>query len=115
MPLYYPPNNLFGRGGTVLSPTVPINIIVWRAPFACTVNAVKGYVVGATGTTVNARKNGSLNHLSSNLSLGSTDTWLDGGAVQNTSYAIGDKMEIMITSVSGSPTEVAIQVELTRV
>lgn len=104
----------FARGGTVLTPVSAQNIIVWRAPFACTVAAVKGYTSGATGTTVNARQNGSLTHLASDLTLSSADTWLDGGAVQNTAYALGDKLEIMLTGIGGSPTEVAVQVEYTR-
>ena len=100
------------RGGVQLSPSGAINVIVWRAPFACTVTAVKGYRVGGTGATVNARKNGSSNHLASALSLTSADTWMDGGSVQNTAYAAGDKMEIMIVTVAGSPTQVAVQVDL---
>ena len=44
--------------------------------------------------------------------LASADIWTDGGSVQNASYAAGDKMEIMIASVSGSPTQIAIQVDL---
>ena len=90
------------------------NIICWRAPYACTVTNVRGYRVGGTGATVNARKNGASNHLASALSLTSADTWQDGGAVQNTSYAAGDKMEIMLVSVSGSPTQIMIQIDLTR-
>ena len=90
------------------------NIIVWRAPFACTVTAVKGYRAGGTGATINARLNGASNHLASNLSLTSADTWMDGGGVQNTAYAIGDKLEIMIVSVAGSPDQVAIQVDFTK-
>jgi hypothetical protein len=76
------------------------------------VTAVKGYRVGGTGATINARKNGTSTHLASNLSLASADIWTDGGSVQNASYAAGDKMEIMIVSVSGSPTQIAIQVDL---
>jgi hypothetical protein len=100
------------RGGTVLGPTAPVDIIVWRAPFPCTVTKVYGYVHGATGSTVNARKNGTLNHLASNLTLGTADTWIDGGTVQNASYATGDKLEIRITGVTGSPATVAVQVDL---
>lgn len=103
------------RGGTFVNPngiTAAINIIVWRAPFACTVTAVKGYRVGGTGATINARKNGSSTHLASALSLTSADIWMDGGSVQNASYAEGDKMEIMIVSATGSPTQIAIQVDL---
>lgn len=107
----------FERGGILVNSngiTAAINVIAWRAPYACTVRAVKGYRVSGTGATVNARKNGSSNHLSSNLSLTSADTWMDGGAVQNTSYNIGDKLEIMAVTVTGSPTQIGVQVELCR-
>lgn len=102
------------RGGTIPSPTAPVNYIVWQAPFACTVTNVRGYISGATGSTINARNNGANNHLATDLTLNSLDTWIDGGAVQNTAYAIGDKLEIMLTGVSGSPTQVGIQVWFTR-
>lgn len=105
---------LFSRGETVLSPSGAINVIVWEAPFACTVKTVKGYRVGGTGATINARLNGSSNHLASALSLTSADTWMDGGAVQNTVYAAGDKMEIMVVTVAGSPDQVAVQVNFVR-
>ena len=103
------------RGGTVLAPTTTHDIEVWRAPYAATVLAVKAYQEGgSTGSTINARKNGSSQHLSSDLSIGTLGTWLDGGSVQNTAYAVGDSLEIQITGVSGSPTLIAIQVDLLR-
>ncbi len=106
----------FSRGGTLLNAdgVATGNIIVWRAPFACTMSALKGYRVGGSGATVNARKNGSSNHLSSDLSLTSADTWTDGGAVQNTAYSAGDKLEIMVVSATGSPTQISIQADFTR-
>ena len=107
-------NLVFSRGGTVVSQTNPANIVVWQAPFACTVTNVRGLVSGAIGSTINARKNGSLKHLAADLTLSTLDTWLDGGAVQNVSYAQGDKMEIMITSVAGLPSQIAIQVDFTK-
>ena len=91
-----------------------INIIVWSARFPATVTNVRGYRVGGTGATINARRNGASNHLSSNLSLTSADTWQDGGAVQNTAYVANDKLEMMIVTVTGSPTQVAVQVDYTR-
>jgi len=103
--------NIISRGGSVLTPTVAVNIIVWRAPFACTVTNVRGYRVGGTGATINARRNGASNHLSSALSLTSADTWMDGGAVQNTAYVAGDKLEIMVVTVAGSPDQVAVQID----
>jgi len=106
---------IFSRGGTFVNPngiTAAINIIVWYATLACTVTNVRGYRVGGTGATINARKNGSSNHLASALSLTSADAWMDGGAVQNTALAPGDKLEIMVVSVADSPTQVAIEVDL---
>ena len=105
---------VFSRGGTLLVPSSAINVVIWQAPFPCTVTNVRGYAVGAAGTTVNARKNSSLTHLASDLTLTSTGTWLDGGAVQNVSYSTGDEMEIMLTGIGGSPSEIAVQLDLTR-
>lgn len=105
------------RGGTILSPTAANAVIVWRAPFTCTVLAVKGYRVGgaATGTFVNARRNGSSDHLASNLELTSADAWIDGGAVQNTAYVVGDKLEVRITALGAPrPAQVAVQIDFIR-
>ena len=108
----------FSRGGTIYKSdgiaNAALNVIVWRAPFACTVTAVKGYRVGGTGATINARRNGTSNHLASDLSLSSADTWTDGGSVQNTAYAAGDKLEIMVVSTTGTVTQLGIQVDYTR-
>ena len=71
-------------------------------------------MVGATGSVINAQKNGSLPLLVSDLTLGSAGTWTDGGAVQNTAVSVGDKLEIMVISVSGTPTELAVEIQLTR-
>ena len=105
----------FSRGGVLVNPngiTASINVIVWYATYNSTVTNIRGYRVGGTTADVNARKNGSSTHLASNLTLSSANTWMDGGTVQNESYAIGDKMEIMIVSPSGSPTQIAVQVDL---
>jgi hypothetical protein len=104
---------IISRGGTVISPTGAINVIVWRAPYACTVTNVRGYRVGGTGATINARLNGVSDHLAAALSLTSADTWMDGGAVQNTAYVAGDKLEIMVVTVAGTPTQVAVQIDFT--
>jgi hypothetical protein len=104
----------FSRGGTILTPIAPINIVIWQAPFNCTVTNVRGYAVGATGTVINAQKNSSLTHLAANLTLSSTGTWLDGGAVQNTTYVSGDEMEMMLVSIGGSPSQIAVEIILTR-
>ena len=105
---------LVQRGGTILTPTGAVDAIVWRASFACLVLAVRGYRSGGTGATINARRNGSGDHLSSDLSLTSANTWMDGGPVQNGTYMIGDKLEIRIRSVGGTPSQVGVQVDLRR-
>jgi hypothetical protein len=107
-------SDTFSRGGSILNP-VAVIVNVWRAPYACVVTAVKGIRRGGTGATINARKNGASDHLSSDLSLSSADTWMDGGSVQNTSYSAGDRLEIEVASVAGAPTEVSIQVDFARV
>jgi hypothetical protein len=104
---------VFSRGATVLNPAVQ-NTIVWRAPFACTVTNVRGYRVGGTGATINARRNGVSNHLAAAVSLAAADTWVDGGAVANTAYVAGDKLEIMVVTITAAPTQIAVQVDYTR-
>lgn len=101
-------------GGAYLDPTGARNLVIWRAPFAVTVTNVRGYRVGGTGATINARLNGTDNHLVSDLSLTSAATWQDGGAVQNTAYVAGDKLELMLVTVAGNPTEISIQVDFTK-
>ena len=108
----------FVRGGTLVNTVdflAAINSIVWYATCACVVMNVRGYRVGGTGATINARRNGANNHLASALSLVNADTWYDGGAVQNTAYVAGDKLEIMIVGVTGEVTQVAVQVDFITV
>ena len=100
--------------GMTLFVTSAINVIVWQAPYDYTLLAVRGYRVGGTGATVNARRNGASQHLSSDLSLTSATTWMDGGAVQDATYSCGDKAEIMLTGTSGSPTQVRIEILVQR-
>lgn len=99
------------KGGTVLDPASR-DIPAWRADAEAQVLAVRGYRVGGTGATINARKNGTDEHLSSDLSLTSPNTWMTDTTIQNAVYAAGDSLELRIKSVSGSPTEVAVQIDL---
>ena len=92
---------------------VAINIDAWNSRYPATVTNVRARRTGGTGATVNARRNGADNHLSSNLSL-TTTNWTDGGAVQNTAYVADDNLQLMVVSVTGTPTQVAIQVDFTR-
>ena len=110
--------SIFTKGGNIMNsagiPNAALNAIIWTAPFACTVTNVKGYRVSGTGAVINARKNGSLTHIVANISLTSADTWMDGGAAQNTAYAVNDKLEIMIVSTAGTVTQLGIQVNFTQ-
>ena len=109
--------DIFSRGGTLLNDiggVTAVNIAVWRATVPCIVTAVKGYRVGGTGATVNARLNGASNHLATALSLTSESVWTDGGAVQNVTYAVGDTLEIMVVTVTGVVTQLAVQVDFQR-
>jgi hypothetical protein len=49
--------------------------------------------------------------LASDLSLTTKDEWMDGGTpvAGHASFAIGDSLEVVMLSVTGSPTEVGIQ------
>jgi hypothetical protein len=51
--------------------------------------------------------------LSSDLSLSGAEAWASGGAVQNTAFAANDPLVIELTGVTGTVTEVGIQVEFT--
>ena len=110
---------VFSRGGSICKAggiaNEALNIIVWRAPYTCIATNVWGYRIGGTGAAINARKNGNLNLLASALSLSSADVWMDGGAVQNENFAAGDKLEIMIVSTTDIVSQLAIQVDFSKV
>ncbi|MFI7890868.1 glycosyl hydrolase family 28-related protein [Streptomyces sp. CACIS-1.16CA] len=95
----------------VTAPTGAATYVIWRAPKACTVTAVRGYRVGGTGATINATKNGA-DLLAANLSLSTPDTWMAGPGVQNATMAAGDSLAVAVRSVSGTPTAVTIQVDI---
>lgn len=104
------------RGGGVLNTaagiTAAVDVVTWRAPFSCTVINVRGFRTGGSSADVNARRNQTDEHLSSDLTLGTADAWADGGSVQNTAYVAGDELEIRIKSTTGDPTYIAVQVDL---
>lgn len=104
----------FSRGATILSPSVD-NIIVWRAPFPCTVIAVHGYRVGGNAANkINARKNGTDQHLTTDETLTANETWITNTNVQNVDYDTGDKLEIQITNTQQNPDQIAVQVDFVR-
>jgi len=101
---------IFSKTATIVSPAGADDFLAWVAPYGCTVVSLKAFREGGTGATVNAMKNGSLEHLSGDLSLTSADTVFDGGAVQNTTYAEGDYLHVRVKSIGGSPDKITIQV-----
>lgn len=106
----------FERGGAIFIAagiTAAFDVIIWQATEACSVQFVKGVRVGGATATINARKNAALEHLSADLSLTPSGTWVQSTTIINPNYAVGDSMEIRLKSVTGNPTEVAIVVGLT--
>ena len=105
----------FSRGGTLYKSDglATGSFVVWRAPFACTATKISAYRADGTAATINAKKNSS-DLLSGDLSLTNATTWYSSSTLQNASFAIDDRLEIEIASVSGSPTQIIIQVDFTR-
>ncbi len=98
------------RGGTLLDPTGAIDVVVWRAPYACTVNKVQALQVGGTSGEVQARKNGATAFLASNLAT-TAGTWASTSTIQNATVAVDDYLEIRIISLVGTPTGMTIQIQ----
>jgi hypothetical protein len=104
----------FSLGATVMNPVTGTTLMIWRAPFACTVTNVRTHFKGGTSIVCNARKNQASNHLASNYTNSTANAWGDGGTVQNATYAAGDDLEIMFVTINGAVTEASIQVDFTR-
>jgi hypothetical protein len=103
---------IFSKGGVILAPAAQ-TIVIWRAPFACTITAVKGYQDVGTGSVITAY-DGSTDLLKTDIKIASAGTWQDGGALAKTSVSAGDSIAIKIVSVAGSPNYISIQVEFTQ-
>ena len=101
------------KGAVILDPSGARDVVVWRAPYACTASAVRGYTTGGTSADINARKNGTDALLAADLTA-TAGSWTSNTTLQNASFAAGDSLEVRLISLSGSPTAVAIQVECTR-
>jgi hypothetical protein len=106
-------NGSFSRGGSFVNPTgvEPVDIIVWRCPFDCTVTGVFGYALGGDAM-VNALRNADT--LLASDALAPAGDWTDLGAVQNTAFTAGDSLTIRVSSADDTTTEVGIQVDYTK-
>lgn len=105
----------FTISSTYKTPAVD-DYVVWRAPFACTVTALRGYVDVGTTTAVNAFK-GSLatptNFSTANMTITAADSWISDTTLDVTAVAAGDAVGFRITTI-GTAGEVTIQIDLTR-
>lgn len=110
-PVRTTPTSTATKGLVIPVPTGAVTYVIWRAPKACTVTAVRGYRAGGTGATINATKNGA-DLLAVDLSLSTADTWLSGPGVQNQAFAAGDSLAVAVRSVAGAPAAVTIQVDV---
>ena len=88
--------------------------MVFRAPFACTVTAVRSHFDAGTNVVVNARVNQTSTFMSSNYTNSTANAWGAGTVNQNTAIASGDDIEVNLVSLSGAVTKANIQVDLTR-
>lgn len=105
----------FTVGAVVKSPVDGDLVIVWRAPFACTVTAVRGYSDAGTTSVVNAFK-GTLasptNFCSTNITIDPADAW-ENGTVTTSTVAAGDAVGVRVVT-AGTATELSIQIDFTR-
>ncbi len=109
-PVVFTKTAAFSDASAVVATTIP----AWVAPFACTVTSLKGYRVGGTAATVQAYRGTTATPLRSAALTAGSSTWADGGAVQNTAFGIGDSLLMAVVSVTGSVTQVSVQVGFTQ-
>lgn len=111
---YYslPKKQAFSKGCCILAPSAQ-TIVIWRAPSACTVTAVKAYQDVGTGSVATVY-DGNINILESNIAISSAATWQDGGSLALTAVSTGDSIAIEIVSVAGSPNYISVQIEFTQ-
>jgi hypothetical protein len=98
-------------GGNIPSPSAAATFSVRRSEIAGTVKKVYAKVTSGTSVTVNVQQDG-LDLRSADLVVTAGAGWTDFGTLQNATLAGGDDITIEIVSVSGTPAEVAFQIEV---
>lgn len=109
---------VFSKGGNYVDlvngvPAFTSSLYVWRAPFTCQMVSLYANKSGSSNVTVNARKKSgaSFTYHTTSLVLSTNDSWTAANSVLNTSYAIGDSLEFVIT---GSFFQCAIQADFIK-
>ncbi|MDF5756653.1 hypothetical protein [Spongiactinospora sp. TRM90649] len=89
--------------------------VLWRASVPCRVTAVRAYRLGGSGAVINAAKNGT-DLCSADLSVSSAATWMSGtlAAPAALRLAEGDTLTAEVVSAAGSPTDLAIQIDIRK-
>ena len=107
----------FSVGGTIVSPTGSVTYIAFNAPFNCTLRNMYGWVGGDINSTINAIHNSVSSVLQNNFTLSAANTWLSCTGLfgsPTASFVSGDSLQVEVTSVSGSPTQIGIQLNFTQ-
>ena len=98
-------------GGNIPSPTGIATFTVRRSEIVGTVKSVFALVTGGTSVTLNCAQDGN-NLRSADLVVTAGAGWVDFGTLQNASLGGGDVITIEVVAVSGTPSEVAFQIEV---
>ncbi len=96
-------------GGSFMDPTATRTIVIGRIQVAGTALKVQAYRNGGTAATVQVKNNGT-NMLSAALTT-STGAWASSTGFASTALAVGDSISISIESITGTPSEITIQLE----
>ncbi|MEU5403709.1 siphovirus ReqiPepy6 Gp37-like family protein [Streptomyces sp. NPDC005963] len=106
-----------GEGGpriasrsVVITPAAVASHVIWQAPRACSIVAVRGYRAGGLGATINA-KAGGVDVLDLDLSLAVADSWLSSAPTGGASLEPGDSLAVAVRAVVGTPSAITIQVD----
>lgn len=113
-------SGVFSKGGTIADYSnliaISASYFIWRAPYSASVVALYGLRdTGSATTAVNARRSSSAGyalHTASNIILTSDNTWTRANAVQNTAYAPGDSLEIIVSGSNNR--QVAVQIDFIK-
>jgi len=109
----------FTINAVFLSPSATQDVVVWKAPFACTVTAVRGYRNAGTSASITAGSSpaGSITITNFTTAISLTDsnngTW-DQTTGLSVAVAANTNVWVRITAISGTATQITIQADLTR-